>query len=144
MTSERKTAGINYLINFFNHIQVLNGHFSKYMGLLVQADEEQRQIGATEKTQIIQQTSNELREWIILVYIEYSSIFKTLKQGLDKKIKNIYDNEVKKNIILDRDKIEEFIIQMNATFLNEVVQDLLKTNQDLFDAIYGKSKEEQQ
>lgn len=146
MIKDKQTAGANYLINFFNNIQFLNHSYSNYVNSLLELETKygenpkKEDIDSNDLTGLIK-VGQELRYHCHKVYIEYQSIFQTLKQTLNEQIINIYKSFIKKDLLVSREEIEKFVIEVNKVLVHDIIKDLLTTSQDIFNSIYGETKE---
>lgn len=142
MTNERKAAGANYIISFYNDIQLLNYTFAQYYNLIIELETKEKEKLEDSTSNIIMQTAQNVRHYCHLVFIKYQSIIKATKLDEDNDVKESYDKiKTKDNFIIPRDVLENFVIAVNASLVNDVIKDLLVTSQDVYNDIYGNSTE---
>lgn len=138
--NERKLAGANYIIIFFNDVQSLTSIYSQYKSYL--SELEYKYGTKPEKWESGERdTLNQLNQNIKFlahkVNVQLSSICKagniTEKGEVENKYKVLND---KTNYILKIKDVEEFVIEINTFLANEIIKDLLRSSQDTYNQIY--------
>lgn len=154
MAEERKLAGANYIVNFFNEIQQLNHHYAQYCNLMLElkntygekADKAKFQESDRQALKNMLQT---LRYYSHKIMIQYQSIFKVLPNSDVEDIKkNKKDpltdayGKIKTDFVIGQKDIEKFVVSINSTLVEGIIKDLLVTSQDIYGQIYNAQAHE--
>lgn len=135
--NEKKLAGANYLISFFNQIQQLNNDSSVYINYInhlnhkygEDSDDVEKAIDEQEK-QFIIQLVQAVRHSARQAFRSYLTIYSVAELKRNKDLEITYRGMIDQ-FIINRVVLEEFVLMMNKSFLADVIQDLLVTSQDL-------------
>lgn len=144
---ETNLAGANYIVNFFNDIQLLLHSYSNYINYLLELEsktgdlEEEKEIDEEERKTVFQLVQS-VRYYCHKTYIGYNSICQATKIEPEEKIKKNYNDNIKNSPIIDKDKIEEYVISLNAFLVHDIIKDLLTTSHDIMGQIYGNQTTE--
>lgn len=137
---ERKVAGSHYIVNFYNEIQQLNQHYSLYRNLMIEVrakhgeDPKPESLGDEEKATVTSY-AQAVRHFAHKIIIQYKSIIKATKLKEDKAVNETYQ-KILKDFIIKVEDLEKFVVSINMALVNEVIQDLLISSQDLVQDIY--------
>jgi len=137
--NEKETAGASYIITFYREVQVLTHVFGNYINLMLEVEIKYPDANKIEPEvrNVITQQVQEVRLSVMKSYIMYKSI--VLGANLqDPSFNNIelrYAG-IKGSFIINRDELEKYVIEMNAALVNDVIQSLLVTGQDLYKNVY--------
>lgn len=145
---ESQQAGANYIITFFNDIQLLNHTYSQYINLIMElenkySDEDVYKTMEENEKQNLNQLVQTLRHYCHKVFIQFKSIYAAVESPdelLNKKndeLKTIYYEKVRKNYIIKSADIEEFIVNINSVLVTDLIKNLLRTSQDIITEIYN-------
>jgi len=147
MVDEQKLAGANYIISFFNNIQLINHNFCYYNNILLELKEKYGDSNLSkvseEERMLIMQTSQTLRYYAVNCYIQCKSIFESIKtkeNPYTEEINKLTEliNKVRNDYIIKVDMAENLIVFLNSMLVKEVVKNLLVTSQDIMNQIYTK------
>lgn len=143
---DTKKVGISYIVTFYEEISSLNQFYSQYLNLML---EFKHKYNATisEGISLDEEDRTRLNNALQTIrHFAHKSIvqYKALKKIIDKekskdKILELYEKEIKSIYILNENRLEEFVDHLNSCLVQEVIKDLLESNQDLVAAIYGGS-----
>lgn len=138
---EKQKTGVSYIYTFYNNVVTLTNYYAQYLNLLLEykmkfstADlqklEEGEQKIVTGAVQICRQT-------VISVFIQYQSITKALKidDSEKDKVREQYD-KIKETFIIDTQDLEDFVCLMNEVLVNNVIKNLLESNQDIISDLF--------
>lgn len=133
---DRKSTAASYIYSFYQNIQSLNDFYSQYLCIMMDFKntykmDDSGQIKANDeaKEQIKQQIQN-VRYILNKVYIQYKTIIKSLELKDNPKLSKLYE-EVKSEYMIKAEILEEIVIEMNRVLVDNIIQDLLHTSQDL-------------
>lgn len=152
-TNDGKAVGISYIYTFYGEVASLTQVYSEYLNFKLELkyryqssaidgislDEVER-----ERLNVLLQT---FRHFSHKAIVQYKTLVPNLTK-VDKKkeekdeIIKIYEEHIKKEYLLDEDKIERFVELFNSCLLKQVIQDLLTTNQDMVASLYGSTTEQ--
>jgi len=146
--SDEKLAGANYIITFYQEVQALTQTFAQYLNLVTElklkygkeTDDNDEKLPDEEK-QTYERAIQLLRYSAIKTNVYYKAIIAATNITEDKEATKAYKElfEQEKEIALQKEKLETYVIQMNKVLLSNVIKDLLKSSQDLASAIYSNS-----
>lgn len=138
MKDEKKTVGISYIYSFYMNVQALTDTYSQYINLLQEFLNKYGQ--NSEKA--APQDNNVINEWTQAVrlhahkcFIQYQTIVPNLKITQDPKLE-IYYKEILKTFMIGREDIKNFVLAMNKVLVNDIIQELLTSNQEFIKDIY--------
>lgn len=135
---EKKVVAANYIITFYNEILQTNHSYSQYVNLLLELDNKypnmEEGLETTDKETLKTAIQN-LRYHIIQTYTMYKSISLTTKLEANPKIEEHY-NILLSKFIIDRKITQEYVIEINNLFLDQVIKELLDTSTELISNIY--------
>lgn len=137
---EKKTIGVSYIFTFFTEVQNITHTYTQYVNLLMEVKNKFDSIDSIpmENKDVIMQNVQLCRHYVLKSYIMYNALYNGLKvkdEELNKEIVAVY-SEIKEQIILDMGKLETYVILLNKFVVNEVIQELLKNNEDLINDIF--------
>lgn len=142
---ERKLAGANYIINFFNEIQQLNHHYSLYLNYLLQlntkygSSPDNQNILDNEKEYLSNLTQG-VRHYVHKVFIQYEALYSSIdKLQLDTKIKEMYQ-KIANTYIINSNELREFVLLINKTLINDVIKDLLVSSQEILSSVFSNNE----
>lgn len=152
-TNEQRTAAASYVLTFYQDVQQLTHYHTQYSNILVELERMfgQNADGAkiTDEQKIaVVNSVQQVRYHARKVYIEYTSIFTAVqnakKQEKTKKKAKAPENpltkpyeKIKDQFIMKQEEIEVYVQAVNNVLVTEIMQDLLKSSQDVIDAIYN-------
>ena len=141
---EKRRAGISYIFSFFSNVSAITLLNAQYNNLLIEFKNKYPDTGISkitdeEKNQLIIAVQK-CREYIGITYIQYTSLIGILDQKEDIVVVSAY-KKMKQEFIINPDEMEKFVIAMNKILLNDFVQNILQSSQDLVSDVYGKSTE---
>lgn len=136
--NEKQITGVSYILTFFKEVQQITHTYAQYVNLMLELEtkynkdvdkipEEERAI-LTGTMQLIRQSAHK-------VYIQYVAISESGKLKKDKEITSTY-KPIKKNLIINRDDIEKFVIALNKVLVTDIMQEILANSQSLIGNIY--------
>lgn len=140
--NERKVAGANYIISFFNEVQQLNQFYSLYHNLILQLKTKYGKDNLEELEDIDNQqlhnAGQNVRHYCNKVYILYYAIASKANLNLNK-IEALYNAAVN-DYVIKLDNLKKYVLEINKELVNDIIQDLLRTSHDLINDIYGNSE----
>jgi len=140
--SEKKAVGISYLYSFYMEVQNLINNYAQYLNLMIEIESkypsaQELQKADEEHKNIVNQWLQNVRIYISTTYIKYKTLSSVLKlkdnPELDKKHK-----EILSKFVIDRNILEQYVIEMNKILITDIIQDLLENNTEY---AYGANKE---
>lgn len=140
MTSnEQKIAGASYIISFFQEVQRLTHSYAQYLNVMLEMEEKYGSEELQEITELERQTTSQtfqtVRYYALKCYVQYHAIKPSLKLKDDDKLEAGY-KEVKSKFIIPRDALEDYVICLNSLLVENIIQNLLQTSQDLVGQVY--------
>lgn len=129
---EKKSAAASYILNFYREVLTLTSYHSQYLNLLLEIESKYKEIEkASEAEKLnIQQAIQNVRYYCTQVYIQYRSIANAIKLKENEKIEEIY-TKLKTNYVLQRQDVEDYVILLNNLLVEEVIQDLLQSSEQI-------------
>lgn len=142
--NEQAIAGANYIINFYQEVETLISVYSQYDNLVLELEtksqdrEENEQIEEQE-AEAIKQASQTTRYYIKTTYIKFSGIARNVKIE-DKEYNELTKlyNKINKTLIVNRDDIKEYTIELNRLLLKNVIKTLLEDSSQILQSIYSQ------
>jgi hypothetical protein len=137
---EEKAAAANYIINFYNEVQVLTHHYATYENLMLELSEKygsQEDKVSEEEKNIIKQSCSTIRYYTTVAFIKYSSIMLKTENKVDKDIETLHDT-IKKDYVTKRQDILKYVIKLNGVLMNTVIKSLLENSSDVIAKLYGE------
>lgn len=146
-----KVAGASYVLNFYRDVILLTHYVTVYLNLMTElefkySDLDLGKLDVEEKNGIVNSIQN-VRYFANKCKIEYASLKKRIKfeEEDDKEILKIHKllNAKEKFVILREDS-ERYAELMNSLLVNDVIQNILETNQELLQHLFGDSEKANQ
>lgn len=133
-------TGVEIIFEFKDSLNSLIHFYGLYVNLLselkaINPDMEKLEDG---KKAEVRQYCQEIRYHATISYIKYCSMFPSLKLEENKTIKEKY-TEIKETFLVKEQTVSELIIELNKILVNEIIQELLKSNKDLITDAYNKN-----
>lgn len=139
----KKKAGIEVIFEFKDSINSLLHYYALYVNLLAELGEKIKGQKPDEMDEAVKQQlvtgCQELRYHATLSYIKYLSVCPLLKISPDTKIGNDY-KKIKDSFIIDDETVLSIINKLNAVFMSDIIQDLLRSNKDIVHDIYNNAE----
>lgn len=141
---EKKEAGANYIITFYNQVMNLNTECVKYVNFLVESEQKYRdkftENATPEEKESLLNLVRELRYFVMLTYVQYKVISKNanIKSDLgeiDLLEKNYL--KIRNSLCPNRDELQEYVISINNFLVKDIITELLTTSNDFVNKIYG-------
>lgn len=138
MIDEKKIAGASYILNFFKDVYYLTHYGTIYINILIELDheypdEEARKKIPEEQRQVMLNNMQMARYHGKTAFYQYLTIIK--KYGNIKEADHgaLLDcvEELNTKFILRRETVDVFIQEMNNVLINDMIQNVLETNQEL-------------
>lgn len=140
---EQKITGANYIMTFANNIYLLIQQTASYKVLIVSFERKYKDLDSIEDFQpeefsALQQTIQNLKYSIYMVYVQYQSLIRSVPNLRDENSDNIKELYLKmdKTYIINRELLDNFIIELNIVLLKNVIKSLLESSQDIINNIY--------
>ncbi len=149
---EKKVMGASYIYDFYTIVSLLNDSHANYGNIIMEivhkySEEYLTKINDAEKQFYLTATQN-LRYYIIRSYIMFKSILKALKDSTSyNEIEEAIDKDYKKikdNFGIERETVEDYVINLNSFITQDLIKKLLEDNADLINELYSKNVSEQQ
>lgn len=140
-TQEDKVTGASYIITFYTEVMNLTHASINYSNVLLyventaKADDAEALEDETQRNVLIENAQT-VRYYAQKAYIMYKTIMQSLGITEDKKIVESM-KPIKTEFIIDREKLETFVVNLNAALIKDVVKDLLQTSRSLVDNLYS-------
>lgn len=135
---ESRITAASYIYQFYIEIQSLNDNYSQYLNVLLELENKYKDTdkATDEEKQVLTQVTQLVRFSVHKTFIQYNSIMKGLKKTVNEDVKTSYE-DIKRTFIINREKLEEYVITMNAVLIEDVIKKLLETTQDLLNDLYS-------
>jgi hypothetical protein len=142
--NEKQIASANYVVSFYNEIQLLIHNYAIYLNLMLETknkynasteDEEKLKINSVDKQQIID-TSQQLRYSIHKVYILVSSLLSSLKKEKDKEDIDTEYTSLSEEMVFNKESLKKYVFLCHNILTDEVMSNLLVTSQDIVNQVY--------
>lgn len=133
--NQEQYAAASYILTFYQDIMYLTHNYSIYVNKLIELEQKQKEdsIKGEDRDQIIK-LMQEIRYYCHQTYIKYESIKKSIGFKDDKKIKKLYEI-LKSSLSVERNDIEDYVLQLNKLLVKDIIKDLLDTSQTLVSQI---------
>jgi len=139
---EKKVAASSYILQFYQEVKLLTTYYVQYHNLLIELESrytEREEPIPMESTATIIQIAQLLRQSVQTTYIEFSSISKNLKNATKIDIEEQY-KAIMSKLIFERKDIENYVKGINEFLVQDIIQALLKTSNDVISEIYGEEE----
>lgn len=137
--TEQKVAGASYIISFFQEVQRLTHSYAQYLNIMLEMEKKYGSDDLKEITPVERDTTSQtfqtVRYYALKCYVQYHAIKPALKLQDDQKIEDAYKT-VKSQFIIPRKALEEYVIGLNSLLVQNIIQNLLQTSQDLVGQVY--------
>ena len=142
-STEKRATAANYVINFYNDILSLNHWYANYENVLLELEQrnkskqgELHEIATENEKQTLVQYCETVRYFVTKSKITYITIMGALKKEPDNKIIELQE-KIKKQYIVDRADLNEYVIVLNKVLVDNIIQDLLQSSADLLNELYN-------
>lgn len=147
---ERETAAASYILNFYRDVTLLGHYVAAYQNILLEVDfkysgVDMNALGGEEKNAIIAAVQN-TRYYINRTHMQYVSIkekIKNLKEGNEINIKAGWE-KANKQFIIDRFVAVDYCTELNKVLVNDVIQSILESNQDILNSLFADEPQKPQ
>lgn len=142
-----KTAGTSYILNFYRDVILLTHYVATYMNMIAEiefkySDFDMSKMDTEEKNSIINNVQM-VRYYGNKCKIECKSLKKLVAFSTEDLASvdrlNGELNDVKK-FVIERDTASAFAEVMNALLVNDVIQNVLETNLDVMQSLFGENE----
>lgn len=144
--TEKQIAGASYIIAFYKEVQALTHNYGNYLNLMLEIENRY----GTDAKGIEPEVNNQLSLTIQTVrlsihksFVMYCSIKEAITEKEEKgnkqkteKLNKAY-SKLKTEFVLDRDSLETYVIALNSALVNDIIQNLLTSSQDLVSEVYN-------
>jgi hypothetical protein len=139
--NEKRVIASSYLTDFYVNVQTLTQQFCIFLNLIIEENQKKKEGVSLEEGEIETHKAvlQNLRYYINKTYISYKTIYPNLKLSLDPKIEATY-REINKNYDIDNQKLEDFVIALNASLVNDVIKEILVNNSDIISQLYSNGQ----
>lgn len=140
---EKKVAGASYIYSFYGIVQQLTTDYANYLNLMLEiqfkyGDETPvDKMPENERLMLIQLMHN-IRFSVHKSYVQFVSMSELLKIKEFKVLTETY-TKIKTQLIINREDLDKFVIEMNKILLNDIIKTLLETTQDIVDKLYSQN-----
>jgi hypothetical protein len=138
MVNDKQTAGSNYIITFYKEIEELTHNFAVYTNVMLEIKQKYgddlSKVEEDVKT-VILKTVQAVRIGLQKSYVQYVSIKSVLKLDSNNIVEDLY-NTIKKQFVIKIDDLELYVIAINTVLVNDIIQSLLNTSNDLLQSMY--------
>lgn len=143
-TDEKKQAAASYIITFYNQVILLNDTYSKYLNILVELESKYpgadfEKLSADQEKNALLEMTRTLRYVATNTYIQRKIITESLaKSKNEREDKDVEENYklIRDKLVPNRDKVEEYTINMNKFLVTNIIQELLTNSSEFLDKIY--------
>jgi len=139
---ETKLVGANYILTFYNDINMLNHEYSIYINLLSELKAKHVSIdhGVDDENKGKLVTAlQKIRYYVSKTYVEYRAIFKNVdKLEEDPELKKLYAS-IFDNFVVRKEDITNYVSILNTALVSDVIKSLLVTSSDIVSNIYDNS-----
>lgn len=134
-------TGVSYVVSFYINVQQLTDFLARYADFLLRLKNQRVQNDSgiklsDEDKQETQQICMNIRFLSQKCYIGYMSLCKASKKETDKELIETY-NKIKNSIVVVEADVEKLVMLLNLYLLQDVVKNILESNQDIVDAIFS-------
>lgn len=137
--NDKELAAASYVYTFYVNIQQLTDTYSQYINFMIELENKYGEsfINKTPEQEkvAVQQTLQTIRHYSNKCYIQLKSMNESIKLKESENFEELY-NHIKTTFVIDRNKLEEFVINFNKILVNSIMQNLLQTSQDLIENVY--------
>lgn len=134
VNDDKKYAASNYIITFYKEIEQLTHTSGIYHNHLIEIKNLYGSTSLDKLEDNVKQTILEILQVIRLgvhkSYIQYNSIINVTKIKVNPEIKSKYDS-INDQFIINFSDLQDYVIAINNVLVNEIIQDLLNTSNDL-------------
>lgn len=149
MIDEQKIAGASYILNFYRDVYFLTHYTCVYLNILLELDnkyptEESRKVITDEERAAMLNTMQNVRYYGRTAYIQYLTIQKKIgkiREADHDKITLCYDR-IKEEYIIKKDVLDEYTQELNNVLVNDMIQNILESNQDLISSMLSGGSSE--
>lgn len=132
MSEEKQAAGAGYILSFFNDIEQLTTYFASYLNVMLvlrckygDAEKLRNLEGLEEQDRVdLVATAQGMRTWIVRSYVKAKALQDKITGFGNVKIDDAY-KKATGEFIVNPEVIEEYVIEINRVFADEMLSDLL-------------------
>lgn len=139
--SQEKIAAANYVLNFYQEVATLTSFYSQYENILLEIKAkygDEHPIPEEDKTYIVEICKN-IRYYVRVCYIKHKSIVSKVKKQTDDETETL-KNDIASSLLVDRVKLEAFVVKMNDVLVENVIKDLLQNSGDIINSIFSENE----
>jgi len=136
--NDKQTAGSNYIITFYKEIEELTHNFAIYSNVMLEIKQKYgNELGNVEEDvkSVILKTVQAVRVGLQKSYVQYISIKSVLNLDTNNKVEDLY-KLIKSQFVIKIDDLENYVIAINTVLVNDIIQSLLNTSNDLLQSMY--------
>lgn len=138
--SEERTTAASFIIGFYEIVVLLKQNYANYLNVM---EELQNRYGENidklepEDRENLKQIIANTKFYIRQTYIDYTTIHNSTK---DKKkentIEKLYEEIKEDGYVINREKLEKFVLEANMKLAEDIIKDLLKSSADVLSDMY--------
>lgn len=149
MENEQRRIGASYIFNFYNDVQTLTDYYASYRNVLSamrkkypsletedKSDDQLKDLSDIDGQNILNAAYN-VTFLLHKTYIGYKTLLPIIKIE-NEAIKKNYDL-IKNAVLPNCDAVEEYVVALNQIIIDKIVQNILQTNQEIINQIYGQA-----
>lgn len=147
MSKDIDKTGISYLQTFAQNVYLLAQQAAAYGNLILKLEMERNKEKGNDIDLTEEQSKNLndvieiLRHTLYLTIVQYKSIVGNIKQmKLNENLIKNYE-EIKKTYVIDREILDELVLDLNIELMSGTIKDLLETSQQIIDQLYSSENE---
>lgn len=151
---DKERVAQSFILTFYTDVQSIKTHFSVYLSYLLQFENMYPETKSSsivsmedvseEHKNLVLNSNNELRYYIQNSYFDFISITQSktgikCEQKLKDKIIELY-GVMKKELFINRDIVEEYILKINEFMVSDIMKQLLDQSQNFINNVYDDDR----
>ena len=136
--NDRKRIAVSYIFSFYNSVIYLIDVYSKYLNLLITLEGKNEESWDAHDKNQVSIIVQEVRYYCNATYIQFSTIKKHFENIKEKELEIDQSYaEINKRFIIEREQLKKYVIAMNSILVDDVIKEILETNQDLIEGVFN-------
>ena len=138
--NEETITASSYILNFYNEVGILTSMYANYQNALLEMSEKKKAGGNLEEQdkQVFKDLNVQIRYYVNMSYIKYSSIILKTGGQIDKAITDLRV-KICSSIGVGSEDVEEYVIAMNGVLMQTVIKSLLQNSSDIINKLYAEN-----
>ena len=138
--NEETITASSYILNFYNEVGILTSMYANYQNALLEMSEKKKAGGNLEEQdkQVFKDLNVQIRYYVNMSYIKYSSIILKTGGQIDKAITDLRV-KICCSIGVGNKDVEKYVIAMNGVLMQTVIKSLLQNSSDIINKLYSEN-----